>query len=248
MLQIEKLQILVGNEEVLKWVSMKLQEGKKYLLLWKNWSGKSSLANFIMWNPKYICKNWKIILEKNWKKINILDMTPDERSKAWFFLSFQNVPEIEWIRVWEYLRVIYNLHLKNKWKIDRDISPFIFNKQIKKYLEMLSINESFLDRDLNVGFSWWEKRKIEILQMLLIEPSYIILDEIDSWLDIDALKIIINTINSWENKNTTFIIITHKLDIADYIDFDEVFVIKNWKLEDNWDKKIIEKIKEKGYE
>jgi Fe-S cluster assembly ATP-binding protein len=115
-------------------------------------------------------------------------------------------------------------------------------------LEELNIPENFLERDLNVWFSWWEKRKIEILQMKLIEPKYIILDEIDSWLDVDAFKIIVKTIKEMSNENNTFIIITHQFKILDYLEFDKVFVMKDWKIVEEGGKELIKKIWKKGFE
>lgn len=258
MLKIKNLKVAVWKKEILKWVNLNFELWRNYLIIWKNWSWKSTLANFIAWNPNYELSRWMVILEemeniwdKNKKSVsrtNLLNLNSQERSKAGIFLSFQNIPEIEWIKLSEYLRIIYNIHLKNKNPEAKDISPFIFRKHVKKFLDELDISEKFLDRDLNVGFSWWEKRKVELLQVKLIEPSYIILDEIDSWLDPEAFQITANLLKKMSNENNTFIIITHQYKILDYLDVDEIFVMENGKIVDSWGKELIEKIRQKSFE
>lgn len=244
MIEIKNLKIWVDDKEILKWVDLKFEKWKNYCLLWKNWSGKSSLSSFLMWHPKYEYISWEIKID--WE--NLLELEPDERSKAGIFLSFQNVPEIKWIKLSQYLRTIYNISLKNENPENPEISPFVFARFIKKYLEELKIDEEFLNRDLNVGFSGWEKRKIEILQMKLIGPKYIILDEIDSGLDLDAFKSVCNLLKSLDNSENTFIIITHYFKILEYLDIDKVYVMKGWKIYKEWKKDLIEFIKENGYE
>ncbi len=127
------------------------------------------------------------------------------------------------------------------------LSPFIFKRFIKKHIDELEIDGSFLDRELNVWFSWGEKRKIEILQMKLIWPKYIILDEIDSGLDLDAFRSIAEMLKELSNENNSLIIITHYFKILDYIDVDKVYVMKDWKISKKWDKKLAKKISEKGF-
>lgn len=244
MIKIKDLKIWVEDKEILKWITLEFEKGKNYCLLGKNWSWKSSLSSFLMWHPKYEYISWKITIDWN----NLLDMTPDERSKSGIFLSFQNVPEIKWIKLSEYLRTIYNISLKNENEKSVDISPFVFKRFIKKYLEELKIEEEFLDRDLNVWFSGWEKRKIEILQMKLIWPKYIILDEIDSWLDFDAFKAVCELLKNLNNSENTFIIITHYFKILDYLDINKVYVMKWWEIYKEWWEELVNFIKEHGYE
>jgi len=250
MLQIKNLKINVGEKEILKWVSLDFEVGKNYLLLWKNWSGKSSLANFFMGNPKYEYIEWEVLIDKQ----DLLKMWVSERSGAWVFLSFQHIVEIPWINLWEYLRIIYNNYLSKRpvslkeTGLKNGLSPFIFKRFIKKYLEELDIKESFLDRDLNVGFSGGEKRKIEILQARLLNPKYMIFDEVDSWLDLDAFKIVAELIKKLDNKDNSIIMITHNFKIMDYLKFDKVYVLKDWSIDKEWWLDIIEEIKKKGFE
>lgn len=244
MLKIDNLKVWIWDKEILKWINISFEIWKNYCLLWRNWSWKSTLSSFLMWNPEYSLIWWSIEIDWN----DLLSMSIEERSKSWIFLSFQNVPEIPWIKLWEYLRIIYNISLKNINKDQADISPFIFKRHIKKYLEELNINETFLDRDLNVWFSWGEKRKIEILQMKLIWPKYIILDEIDSWLDLDAFRAVASMLKDLSSENNSLIIITHYFKILEYIDVDKVYVMKDGKVEREWWKELVSEIMEKGFE
>ncbi len=275
MISVKNLKVNVGEKDILKWISLDFEIGKNYLLLGKNWSGKSSLSRVIAGNPKYEVVGGKIeiknigqsqglpLQEQNVgvdlvSTQNLLEMTPDERSKSGIFLSFQNVPEIKWINLWEYLRIIYNIHLKNsKRPVSREtglkdedfkeITPFIFKRFIKQYLEEFKIDEAFLSRDLNVGFSGWEKRKIEMLQVKLIWPKYIILDEIDSGLDIDAFKTVAELLAKLDSPSNTFIIITHYFKIVDYFKIDKVYLLEDGLVKKEWWMEIVEEIKEKGF-
>lgn len=243
MIQIKNLKASAKEKDILKWITLDFEIWKNYCLLGKNWSGKSTLSSILMWSPKYTVSSWNILIDSE----DLLGLSPEERSSKWLFLSFQNVPEIAGIKMSEYLRTIYNIHLKNTNPEVKELSPFIFKRFIKKFLEELHIDEKFLDRDLNVGFSGWEKRKIEILQMKLIWPKYIILDEIDSWLDLDAFKKVAELLKSINSENNSLIIITHYFTILDYIDIDEVYIIKEWLVDKKWWKELIEEIKKDWY-
>ena len=244
MININNLYVWIWDKEILKWVSLKFKVWKNYCLVWKNWSWKSTLASFLMWHPKYKYISWDITID--WE--NLLNLSPEERSKKWLFLSFQNIPEIKWIKLWEYLRIIYNISLKNSDLDVKELTPFVFKRFIKKYLSKLDIDETFLERDLNVWFSWGEKRKIEILQMNLIWPKYIILDEIDSWLDLDAFKTVANMLKNLSNDKNSLIIITHYFKILEYIDIDVVYIIKDWKVIQEWKHDLVLKISKNGFE
>jgi Fe-S cluster assembly ATP-binding protein len=244
MIEIKNLVVSAWEKEILKWVSLNFEVGKNYCLLWTNWSWKSTLSSTLMWSPKYSVNSWNILID--WKELLVLN--PEERSKKWIFLSFQNVPEIMWIKLSEYLRTIYNISLKNSNTDIKELSPFIFKRFIKKYLAELNIDETFLDRDLNVWFSWWEKRKIEILQMKLIWPKYIILDEIDSGLDLDAFRKVAELLQSISSEENSLIIITHYFKILDYINVDEVYVMKNGEIIKKWWSDLAKIISEEGFE
>lgn len=244
MIEIKNLKVNVGEKEILKDISLTFEEGKNYLVLWKNWSWKSSLSNFLAWNPVYEYVSWEVLFDER----NLNDMSVTDRSLAWYFLSFQNVPEIAWVTLSDFLRTIYNNKLKVTSPETRELTPFVFKRFIKKYLDELNIPEKFLDRDLNVWFSWWEKRKIEMLQARLLNPKYIVLDEIDSWLDLDAFKVVANNVKLLDNESNSIIVITHHFKIVDYLKFDKVYVLKNWMLEKSWWVELIKEIMEKGFE
>lgn len=244
MIQIQDLKTSASWKEILHGVSFNFELGNNYCLLGKNGSGKSTLSSVLMGSPKYSVDAGSISIDDQ----DLLDMSPEERSAAGIFLSFQNVPEISGIKLSEYLRTIYNIALKNKQSEAKDISPFIFKRFIKKYLDELQIDESFLDRELNVGFSGGEKRKIEILQMKLIGPKYIILDEIDSGLDLDAFRKVCELLQSINSENNTLIIITHYFKILEYIDVDRVVVLENGNISREWGNELIEEIKQNWFE
>lgn len=244
MININDLRVNVNDKEIIKWISINFEIWKNYCLLWKNWSGKSTLSSVLMWNPEYKVVWWGI---KIWNK-NLLELSPEQRSNEWIFLSFQNVPEIKWIKLSEYLRTIYNISIKSKKTEIKELTPFVFKRFIKKYLSELEINDKFLERDLNVWFSWWEKRKIEILQMKLIWPKYIILDEIDSGLDLDAFKTVANILKNISNENNSLIIITHYFKILEFINIDKIYVMKEWKIVNEWWKELVNEIIEKWFE
>ena len=237
MLQINNLSVHIWEKEILNGISFDFEKGKNYCILWKNGSGKSSLAMTIAWNPKYEISNWNILL--NWESLKNLSV--DERSKKGIFLSFQNIPEIPWVKLFEFLKAIYDI------RQEKPTSFMWFKKIIEPLVEELEIDKSFLRRDLNVGFSWGEKRKIEVLQIRLLNPSIIILDEIDSWLDVNAVKqvsTLLKKINSTEN---TFIIITHLFEMLEGLPIEQVLIIENWKLKETWDESLMNKIKKEGF-
>ena len=237
MLEIKNLTSQVQEKEILKDINMNFEIGKNYCILGENGSGKSSLALTIMWHPKYEITNWEIIVDG--QKIN--EFTPDQKAKLWIFLAFQNIPEIPWIKLFEFLRTIYN---NNTWE---NLTFLKFKNFIIPYIEEIWLDQEFLRRDLNVWFSWWEKRKIELLQIKLLKPKYIFLDEIDSWLDVDAFKSISKSIQELNDETNCFIFITHHFEIINNIDIDEVYVLKDGRVEETGDKALIEKIKENWF-
>ena len=157
------------------------------------------------------------------------------------------MPEIKGIKLSEYLRTVYNIHLKQSNPEVKELSPFLFKRFVKKHLDNLHIDEKFLERDLNVWFSGWEKRKIEILQMNLIWPKYIILDEIDSGLDLDAFRAVAELLKELSNESNTLIIITHYFKILEYIDVDTVYVMKDWEVKATGDANLAKQISESGF-
>lgn len=236
MLSLKNISVSVWEKEILNKVSYDFELWKNYCILWKNGSGKSSLAMTLMWNPRYELVWWK--MELDW--IDISKFPPDQRAKAWIFLAFQNIPEIPWIKLFEFLKWIYDNSVK--------ITTFMeFKKIIEPMLVELQLSNDFLWRDLNVGFSGWERRKLEILQMKLLNPKYIILDEIDSGLDVDAFKVVAQMLKDCSTKENSFIIITHIFNILDYLPVDETLILNKWCLIETWGADLAQRIKENGF-
>ena len=232
MLSIKNISVSVWEREILNDISCNFELGKNYCILWKNGSGKSSLAMTLMWHRKYNVTAWEISLDGK----DLLKLSPDKRAKLWIFLAFQNIPEIPWVKLFEFLKGVYDNAVKATTFME-------FKKIIEPILEELQLSKDFLWRDLNVWFSWWERRKLEILQMKLLNPKYIILDEIDSWLDVDAFKVVAEMLKSLSTDENSFIIITHIFTILEYINIDETIVLDHWKIVEQWWWEIAQRIK-----
>ncbi len=237
MLTIKNLSVNIEDKIIVDNLSMNFEIGENYCVIGKNGSGKSSLAMTIMGHPKYIISYWDIIVDN----ISITKLSPHERAKLWIFVAFQHIPEIKGIKLFEFLKSIYDA------KNESTTSFLNFKKVIEPYMKELEIPMEFLRRDLNVGFSGGERRKIEIVQLKLLAPKYIFLDEIDSGLDVDAFKSVVKMIAKLNHKSNTFIIITHIFDILKHIPVDHVYVLEQGKIVQEGNQDIIKKIKEEWF-
>jgi Fe-S cluster assembly ATP-binding protein len=237
MLDIQNLSVSIQEKNIISDLSMQFALGKNYCVLGKNGSGKSSLAMTIMGHPDYEVMQWAILLDG----ASVLDMDPHERAKAGIFLAFQSIPEIKGVKLFEFLRTIYNsCH-------DAKESFVSFKKIIVPMMEELGIDKEFLWRDLNVGFSWGERRKIEVLQLKLLQPTYIFLDEVDSGLDVDAFRAVAQMMQTMNTSENSFIIITHYFTILDYVPVDTVYVMQEGTLIKTWWTELVLDIKENGF-
>jgi len=243
MLEIKNLHASVADTEILHGIDVAFEKGKNTCILGKNGSGKSSLASIIMGNPAYEVTDGAMTLNNE----NLLTMPPEERSLRGIFLSFQNVIEIKGIKVSEYLRTIYNLHLPRIAPGTNPLSPMLFSRFVKPILTSCDIPETFLERDLNVGFSGGEKRKLEVLQLKLLKPTYIILDEIDSGLDVDAFKLVAKMLAECSGKETSIIIITHYFDILESFHVDQVVVMDQGIIARRGGAELASEIRQKGF-
>ena len=237
MLKIENLTVQIKGKEILKNISFDFELWKNYCILWKNWSWKSSLAMSITWNPKYEITAWDIKINNT----SIKNLTADERSKLGIFLTFQNIPEIPWVKLFEFLKNIYDV------RQEKPTSFISFKKIVEPLIEELWIEKDFLRRDLNVGFSGWEKRKIEVLQIKLLSPKVIILDEIDSWLDVNAVKQVSELLKQTNSDNNTFIIITHLFEMLEGLPIEKVLILDKWNIKEIGDNNLMNKIKKEGF-
>ncbi len=239
MLEIKNLTVEISSEKkkIIDNLSLKLNKGEVYALMGRNGSGKSTLANVIMGNPKYTVTYGKIMLDKK----DITNISPTERAKLGIFMSFQIPQEIEGVTIYDFLRTSYNLLSPKK------ISILQFRKLIKEKCEILGLEEDFVHRYINKGFSGGEKKKSEMLQMLILNPRIIILDETDSGLDIDSLKAISKTINHFKDKEKTILIISHYKRIFNHISPNKVFIISKGEIVKEGDEELIDEIEEIGY-
>ena len=239
-LQIENLEVSVDNKKILKGINLKVKKGEIAVLMGPNGSGKSTLAYTIMGHPKYKVDTGKIV----YKGKNVLEMKPDERAKLGIFLSFQYPSEISGVTLSNFLRTSHK-SIKNI-----KISVMDFRKLLKEKMQMLKLNEKFADRFLNEGFSGGEKKKAEILQLAILEPSLALLDETDSGLDIDALKIVsegVNTVKS-SHKDMSILLITHYQRILNYIKPDKVYVMLHGKIAMEGGNELVKELEAKGYD
>lgn len=239
MLKLDNLSVKVWDKQILKSVDFEFELWKNYAILGKNWSWKSSLLFTIMGHPNYVVNWWDISLDWN----SILDISPDEKAKNWIYLAFQNVPEIPWIKLFEFLKTVYN-SFQEEWK---KLSFMKFKKVIEPIIDELWISKDFLFRDLNVWFSWWEKRKVELIQIKMLKPKYIMLDEIDSWLDVNSLNLLWEIVKETAWNDVSFIIISHYFEIYNFISLDKVLVMNDWSISKVWDKELINEIKNKWF-
>lgn len=241
MLSLEHISLSIEDKQILDDVSLSFELGKNYCLLGKNWSWKSSLAMAVMGHPSYAISNWKLIISNWMEQIDVLELDPHERAKLWIFVAFQTIPEIKGVKLFEFLRSIYNA------TTDQNLSFIHFKKHIIPLCESLKINTEFLWRDVNVWFSGGERRKIEMLQLKLLNPKYIFLDEVDSGLDVDAFRDVAEMIKELNSPDNTFIVITHYFSILDYIPVDTVYVLESGKVIREGGMNIIDEVKEKWF-
>lgn len=235
-LEIKDLHVKVEDKVILKGINLTLDLGKVNALMGPNGSGKSTLVNAIMGHPKYIVTKGEILF--NGEDIN--EMSPDKRAKLGIFLSFQYPREISGVSVSKFLKTASK-------ELNSEFSLFEFKKKIKEKMEILNVSEEMIERYLNEGFSGGEKKKNEILQMLMFDPKLIILDETDSGLDIDSLKTVSKGVNKIMNNEKSILIITHYKRILEHIKPDKVFIMINGKIALEGDGNLADELEEKGY-
>jgi Fe-S cluster assembly ATP-binding protein len=241
MLNIKDLHCKIDNKAILKGINLEVMPGEIHAIMGKNGSGKSTLSNLITGKEGYNVSKGDII----YKNESILDWSPDARSLAGIFMSFQYPVVIPGVNNTYFLKAALNSKRKSLGKKELDAAKFL--KIIKEKLKIVDMDTKYLQRAVNEGFSGGEKKKNEILQMLTLEPNLSILDETDSGLDIDALKIIANGVNNFRNNKRSFIIITHYQRLLEYIEPDFIHVLIDGQIVKSGQKDLAKELEEKGY-
>ena len=237
LLEIKDLNVKAEEKEILKGINLKINKGEVHVIMGPNGSGKTTTANAILNNPMYVKEKGSIIFEEE----DITNLKTDEIARKGIFMSFQLPEEIPGISVTNFLK-----YAKNK-VTGKPVKIFEFKDELKKYMENLNMDSKNMERSLNVGFSGGEKKKNEILQMLVLNPKLAILDETDSGLDVDAIKTVSKGIEMFKNNENSILIITHNTKILSSLKVDYVHVLVNGKIVKTGGQELAREIEENGY-
>lgn len=242
MLKIKSLHASVEGKEILKGIDLEIKAGEMHAIMGRNGSGKSTLANVIAGSEVYDVTKGSI----EFKNTDLMDMSPEERSLNGIFMSFQYPAVIPGVNNTYFLKAALNA--KRKFLGEDEIDAMDFMSLIKEKLQFIGMDESYLRRPVNDGFSGGEKKRNEILQMITLEPELAILDETDSGLDIDALKTIAIGVNKYRNPDRSFLVITHYQRLLNYIEPDVIHVMIDGKIVKSGGKELGNILEEKGYQ
>lgn len=237
LLEIKDLHVNAEDKEILKGIDLTINKGEIHVIMGPNGSGKTTTANAILNNPAYTKTSGNIEFDGE----NINDLKTDEIARKGIFMSFQLPEEIPGVSVTNFLK-----YAKNK-VTGKPVKIFQFKDELKKYMEELNMNPKNMERSLNVGFSGGEKKKNEILQMLVLNPKLAILDETDSGLDVDAIRTVSKGIQMFKNENNAVLIITHNTKILHSLKVDYVHVLVNGQIATTGGQELAEEIEENGY-
>ncbi|WP_298954755.1 Fe-S cluster assembly ATPase SufC [Nonlabens sp. Asnod3-A02] len=242
MLKIKDLKATIEGKEILNGINLEVNPGEVHAIMGPNGAGKSTLANIIAGREEYEVTGGEISLEGE----DIAELDPEERAHRGVFLSFQYPVEIPGVSVTNFMKTAINETRKAQGKDDMTAKDML--KMIREKSELLEIDRKFLSRSLNEGFSGGEKKRNEIFQMAMLEPKLAILDETDSGLDIDALRIVANGVNKLKNKDNATIVITHYQRLLDYIVPDFVHVLYNGRIVKSGGKELALELEKRGYD
>lgn len=242
MLEIKNLQAHIGEKQILKGINLSVKTGEVHAIMGPNGSGKSTLASVLAGREGYDITDGEVTLQGN----DILDLSPEERAREGVFLAFQYPVEIPGVNSTYFLRSAVNQIRKHRG--DEELDAMNFLKLVKTKMKELGLAEEFLKRPVNAGFSGGEKKRNEILQMTMLDPRLAVLDETDSGLDIDALRIVADGVNRLKNQHNAQIVITHYQRLLDYIVPDFVHVLYDGRIIKSGDKTLAHDLEEKGYD
>ena len=241
---IRELYVNVEGKEIVKGVNLKVGQGEVHAIMGPNGTGKSTLSYTLMGHPNYEVTSGEV----HYKGKNLLDLEPDERSHLGLFLAFQYPVAIPGVSIANFLRSAINAQRRSKNPQDKGIPIPEFRKLLKQKMDLLQMDHAFAGRYLNDGFSGGEKKRAEILQMAVLEPSFAILDETDSGLDIDALRIVSEGVNTLRGPNLGILVITHYYRILNYIQPDVVHVMMDGRIVETGGADLALRLEEKGYD
>jgi Fe-S cluster assembly ATP-binding protein len=242
LLNVNKLSANIKNTEILKEFNINIKENEIHVIMGPNGSGKSTFSKILAGHPSYEITSGEILFDNK----NLLSLTPELRSHAGIFLAFQYPVEIPGVTNFDFLRIAYNE--KQKYEQKSELDPLEFMEITQDLLKKLKMKPEFLNRNLNEGFSGGEKKRNEILQMLLLNPKLIILDEIDSGLDIDALKVICEGIVNNLTEGSSMVVITHYPRILNYLKPTHIHIMMDGKIIQTGHEELITILENKGYE
>ena len=242
MLSIKNLYVSVEGMEILKGINLEIKPGEVHAIMGPNGSGKSTLANVLAGKEEYEITSGEVTFLNE----NLLDKSPENRSKDGLFLSFQYPVEIPGVPMVNFLKTAVNEH--RKYRGEKELTAGEFLKLMREKMELVEMKTKLTNRSVNEGFSGGEKKKNEIFQMAMLEPKLAILDETDSGLDIDALKTVANGVNALKSPETSTIVVTHYQRLLDYIVPDFVHVLYQGKIVKSAGKELAHELEEKGYD
>ena len=241
MLNISNLHVSVEGKKIIRGLNLNINSGEIHVIMGPNGSGKSTLSNTLAGKDKYTIDSGEIVFNNS----SIIEKSPEDRACEGIFLSFQYPASIAGVNNMYFLRAALNSIQKFNDKEEIDSSTFL--RMIREKIEIVGLDESFIKRSVNVGFSGGEKKRNEILQMIMLDPKLAILDETDSGLDIDALKIVANGINGFMSKDKGILLITHYQRILDYLSPDYIHVLLDGEIVKSGDKDLAQELEKKGY-
>jgi len=242
LLAVRNLHATVNGIEILKGLDLTVKSGEVHAIMGPNGSGKSTFAKVLAGHPAYVVSGGEVVFEGN----NLLELKPEARARAGIFLGFQYPIEIPGVANSQFLRLAYNTVQAQRGNDELD--PLEFDDFVREKMKLLEMNPDFLDRSVNEGFSGGEKKRNEILQMALLEPKLAILDETDSGLDIDALRIVANGVNQLAHKDNAIVLVTHYQRLLNYIVPDYVHVMDAGRIVKTGGKELALELEARGYD